>query len=100
MKKVLGEENPADLFAKHLLAPDRLMKLTALFDCRFASGRAAGAPQTRTSTAPKVTMAEAMAVDEAVAEPFMPHVSLSRVDLDRLYPSVLELDAVDQLAWG
>ena len=40
-------------------------------------------------------MAEAMAVDEAVAEPFMPHVSLSAVDLDRLYPSVTVPEAVD-----
>jgi hypothetical protein len=40
-------------------------------------------------------MAEAMAVDEAVAEPFMPHVSLNRTDLDRLYPSVTVPQAVD-----
>ena len=95
VRKVLGAENPADLFTKHSLTRDRLMKLTALFDCRFASGRAAGAPQTGTSTAPRVTMAEAMAVDEAVAEPFMPHVSLNVTDLDRLYPSVTVPDAVD-----
>jgi len=95
LRKVLGEENPADLFTKHSLTRDRLMKLTALFDCRFASGRAAGAPQTRTSTAPRVTMAEAMAVDEVVASPSMPHVSLNRTDLDRLYPSVMVPPAVD-----
>jgi hypothetical protein len=95
LRKVLGEENPADIFTKHSLARDRLMKLTALFDCRFASGRAVAAPQTRTSTAPRVTMAEAMTVDEVVAEPFMPHVSLSAADLDRLYPSVTVPEAVD-----
>ena len=95
LSNVLGEENLADLFAKHPFIRDRLMKLTALFDCRFASGRAATAPQTRTSTAPRVTMAEAMTVDEAVAGPFMPHVSLSAVDLDRLYPSVTVPEAVD-----
>ena len=95
LRKVLGEENPADLFTKHSLTRDRLMKLTALFDCRFASGRAAGAPQTRAGATPKTTMAEAMTVDEVAAEPFMPHVSLSRVDLDRLYPSVTVPSAVD-----
>ena len=95
LRKVLGEENPADIFTKHSLARDRLMKLTALFDCRFTGGRAAAAPQTRTSAAPRVTMAEAMTVDEAVAEPFMPHVSLSAADLDRLYPSVTVPEAVD-----
>ena len=30
-----------------------------------------------------------------VAEPFMPHVSLSDADLDRLYPGVTVPDAVD-----
>ncbi len=70
------------------------MKLTALFDCRFSSGRAVGAPQTRRSTAHKVKMAEATAVDAAVAEPFMPRVSLDRTDLDRRYPSVTVPPAV------
>lgn len=86
--KVLREEIPADLFTEHSLARDTLMKLTALFGCRFASGRAAAAPHTRTITAPTATMAEATAVDEAVAEPFMPHVSVSRAVLNRLYPDV------------
>ncbi len=85
---MLGEGNLADLFTKHSLARDRLMKLTALFDCRFASGRAAGVPPTRTSTAPKVTVAEAMAVDGADASPLVPHLSLSAADLNGLYPRV------------
>ncbi len=92
---MLGEEGPADIFTKHSLARRRVMKLTALLDCRFTGGRAAAAPQIRTSAAPRVTMAEAMTVDEAVAEPFMPHVSLSAADLDRLYPSVTVPEAVD-----
>ena len=40
-------------------------------------------------------MAEAMAVDQVVAEPFMPHVSLNRTDLDRLYPNVTVPQALD-----
>lgn len=40
-------------------------------------------------------MAEAMIVDETVAEPFMPHLTLNRTDLDRLYPSVTVPLAVD-----
>ena len=39
-----GEVNPADLFTKHLSSEDRVSDLCELFRCRFASGRAAGAP--------------------------------------------------------
>ena len=35
LKKVLGEENPADLFTKHSLSKERLEKLVELFDCQF-----------------------------------------------------------------
>ena len=71
------------------------MKPTALFDCRFSSCQAAGTPQARTSTGPQVVMAEAMTVDEAGANPSMPHVSLSSADLDRRYPAVTVPPAAD-----
>ena len=32
LKKVLGEENPADLFTKHSISKDRLEKLVELYD--------------------------------------------------------------------
>ena len=44
IRKVRGEVNPADLFTKHLSSEDRVSDLCELFRCRFASGRAAGAP--------------------------------------------------------
>ena len=44
IKKVLGEENPADLLTKHSLPKDRLDKLVELFDCQFRDGRAEAAP--------------------------------------------------------
>ena len=44
VKKVRGDVNAADLFAKHLPSEDRVVDLCRLFRCRFASGRAAGAP--------------------------------------------------------
>ena len=44
IKKVRGEANPADLFTKHLQSEDRVVDLCRLFRCRFATGRAAGAP--------------------------------------------------------
>ena len=40
LKKVLGEENPADLLTKHSLSKERLLKLAALFGCHFRDGRA------------------------------------------------------------
>ena len=48
LKKVLGEENPADLLTKHGLSKERLAKLVVLHDCHFKDGRAETAPQTRT----------------------------------------------------
>ena len=59
LKKVLGEENPADLPTKHSLPNERLEKLTALYDCHFKGGRAETAPLTRTATSDKNTIAEA-----------------------------------------
>ena len=61
LKKVLGEENPADLLTKHSLTKERLAKLVTLFDCHFKGGRAEAAPQTRTGESSKKTMAQAEA---------------------------------------
>ena len=43
--QVRGEVNPADLFTKHLSSEVRVTELLRLFGCRFADGRAEGAPQ-------------------------------------------------------
>jgi hypothetical protein len=96
LKKVLGEENPADLLTKHSLSKERLEKLTALYDCHFKGGRAETAPQTRTAASDKRTIAEA---DSAVAavqehEPCMPHNLLTTQQLQEQYPS---LEAVEDL---
>ncbi len=88
--KIDGDINPADVFTKHSLTRDRLMKLTKLFDCRYVSGRAKSAPQTRTTTGGKVTMAEANAVDDdqlqGEKDPSMPHLCLDQAELERLHP--------------
>ena len=49
--KVLGEENPADLFTKHLESAKKLGQLVSLFGCRFQGGRAEAAPQLKRSEA-------------------------------------------------
>ena len=45
--KVRGEENPADLFTKHLVCRDRIQSLLRLFGCSYRDGRAATAPRVR-----------------------------------------------------
>ena len=47
LRKVRGEVNPADLFTKHLSDESRVMELLKLFGCRYAEGRADGAPALR-----------------------------------------------------
>ena len=47
LAKVRGEENPADLFTKHLTAQDRIHALPGQLGCSYAGGRAAAAPKLR-----------------------------------------------------
>ena len=59
--KVRGEVNPADVFTKHLSSEERVASLCRLFGCRFAHGRAEGAPSLkRTGVAERLFMAEAV----------------------------------------
>ena len=45
--KVRGDDNPADLFTKHLVSQDRINNLLELFGCRHRDGRAELAPKVR-----------------------------------------------------
>ena len=47
--KVRGEENPADLFTKHLAGRDRIGSLLELFGCVYRGGRPDAAPKMRTA---------------------------------------------------
>ena len=108
LKKVLGEENPADLLTKHSISKDRLEKLVELYDCHFRPGRAQSAPARRTGESAKVTIAEADAKIQSEGRgdaqglnnvtggcgPRMPHNELGPGELDAAYPS---LEAVDDL---
>ena len=40
-----GEQNPADLFTKHLESASKLNQLIGLFGCEFRGGRPEAAPQ-------------------------------------------------------
>ena len=108
LKKVLGDENPADLLTKHSLSKERLLKLTALYDCHFTEGRAESAPLTRTGDSDKRTIAEADQTIGGVGdrdcskEVSMPHVGFNPVEIEDRYPSLkvaddLELDDLTRL---
>ena len=58
IKKVLGEQNPADILTKHSITRDKLMELVKLYDCTYLDGRPESAPQMRRGMSSKVTMAD------------------------------------------
>ena len=96
LRKISGEVNPADIFTKHAISRDRMMKLVELFDCRFQGGRAASAPLVRQGLGTKTTMAEACAIKdmedlegdyfEGEQDPMMPHRRYDKKQLRTLYP--------------
>ena len=94
LKKVLGEENPADFLTKNSLSKERLLKLTALYGCHFRDGRAESAPLTRAGASSKITPAQAgqtlasLSGIEAVCAYRMPHTELSPAALEAQYPSL------------
>ncbi len=47
LRKVRGEENPADLFTKHLVSREKIHGLLSLFGLEYRDGRAAAAPSLR-----------------------------------------------------
>ncbi len=59
LRKVLGEENPADLLTKHALSKARMEKLVQLLGCQYLSGRASSAPMLRRGDTQKTTISDA-----------------------------------------
>ena len=59
LRKVLGDENPADVFTKHIVGSEKLGTLMQLFDCKFLSGRAEAAPRLRTEQRGKSELRDA-----------------------------------------
>ena len=97
LKKIKGDENPADLLTKHNQTQDRVEKLVSLFDCYLKSGRAETAPSLRTGQSDKRTLGKAekeaamkplLASMATAGEPHMPHNCVGREKLDSLYPSL------------
>ena len=47
VRKVAGEENPADLLTKHLPSKEKVHNLVKMFGCEYREGRSAAAPLLR-----------------------------------------------------
>jgi len=91
LRKVAGDNNPADLYTKHLASRDKVGQLVALMGCLYRTGRAETAPLTRRTESGKRVIAEADAralESMGELEPRMPHLDLSAEELDRLHPTL------------
>ena len=58
MRKVRGDQNPADLFTKHLASRERVLMLLGLFGCELATGRSEAAPAMRRERLTKKVLGE------------------------------------------
>ena len=97
VKKVLGTENPSDVFTKHSLTAERSKNLVEIHGCTFRTGRAENAPLTRQGENSKVKISEADDETLHITDcnlPRVPHVELDKNKIDELYPS---LEPVDDL---
>ena len=90
LKKILGEENPADLFTKHSLSKPRMDMLVAIHGCEYVGGRAESAPQVRKGASDKFTLAdsELNVTESAGPAVCMPHLELTQEVLDERFPSL------------
>ena len=71
LRKVLGTDNPVDLFTKHLESAKRLEHLLDMFSCSFVEGRAAAAPSLKKAQT-NTTSTQAMVA--AVELSMLPHL--------------------------
>ena len=61
VRKVRGDDNPADLFTKHLPARDKVDQLVRLLGCRFSNGRPDASPEMRRERMGHATLGQVMA---------------------------------------
>jgi len=85
LRKVAGEQNPADLFTKHMVTREKLAGLVKMLGCQYRGGRAESAPMTRTTSTGKATIAEADAGSLEI-NAVMPHLAYGAEELDSLHP--------------
>jgi len=102
LRKVPGEQNPADLLTKHMVTREKLAGLVSMLGCKYRDGRAESAPLTRTTSTGRTTMAEA---DEGDVDlnAVMPHLAHAGEELDTLYPPLAvnhEVHEDDEDLWS
>ena len=78
LRKVLGTENPADLFTKHMDSAAKLDGLVKLYGCEFREGRAAAAPSLKKQH-------QSQGVDEKALMACLPHTRHAR-EIETRYP--------------
>ena len=97
LKKIKGNENPADLLTKHNQTQDRIEKLVILYDCYIKGGRADAAPSLRLGQSDKKTLAKAeqearnkpvLASISTSGQPYMPHNCVDPTELDQRFPNL------------
>ena len=86
VRKIKGEENPADLFTKHLPSKEKVHSLVRLFGCDYRSGRAAAAPLLRPMDGSK-------SVNSIDSNLVLPHLH-SPEDIERLFPVIEAPDEI------
>ena len=77
VRKIKGEDNPADLFTKHLPCKDKYHSLVKLFGCECRDGRSLAAPLLRPL--------DAAVVGSVCAAEKLPHLH-SPDDIEALFP--------------
>jgi len=87
LRKVNGEQNPADLFTKHMVTREKMAGLVRMLGCEYRGGRAEAAPLTRTASTGRTTMAEAD-VNTTEFDQMMPHLAHTREELDARHPAM------------
>ncbi len=104
LRKIPGEENPADLYTKYLPSRDKVAQLVRLMGCRYLDGRAATAPVTRRTESGKATISSADLNEvHSEGEYHFPHITCKdNKSLDQSYPSVsvpTEVDDNNETMW-
>ena len=99
MRKIAGEENPADLYTKHLESNAKIEQLVGLFGAEFRDGRPAAAPQLRAD--PVAAEMAGVMVSAPGPEPgfalMLPHL-MDATDMDDLY-EIVKIDEGDNSEW-
>ena len=109
LRKVLGTDNPADLFTKHLESAKRLEHLIDMFSCSFVEGRARTAPSLKKSATSPQEIAASLELhvlphllprDQMDAEFFKFEAPSGTLDEDDVTPEAELADPVPKLLAG